>query len=136
MKKIPPMRIDIRSERAERIIAEHYAGNSNPLTITTCVRSPHDIQSWQSSPQSKRRSGMTLEYATIRYHQELMSISLEVLAPHSLPVVFDRADGQRSRPDKGRIKSLSDSGLISGRTFNDELVFAAPESGRPAHERH
>ena len=47
MKKISPVRIDIRFERAERIIAEHYAGNSNPHTKTTCVRPPHDIQSWQ-----------------------------------------------------------------------------------------
>ena len=80
---------------------------------------------------------MTLKYATIRCHQELMSISPEVLAPHSFPVVFVRADGWRRHPDKGRVKSLLDHhGLISGRAFNDELVFAVPGSRRPAIERH
>ena len=100
MKKISPMRIDIRSERAERIIAEHYAENRNPLTKTTCVRSQHNVRSWQSSLRSNRRSGRTLNNTSIQRHQELACKSPEVLPSRSFPAVFDLGDGQRCHLDK------------------------------------
>ena len=132
----PPMRIAICSERVERTIAERYARTSLSLTKTTCVRSQHNVRSWQSSLRSSRRSGRTLNYTSIRCRQELACKSPEVLPSRSFSAVFDLGDGQRCHPDKDWIKSPLDHGLNSGRTFNDELIFAVPESSRLAFERN
>ncbi|PIE08515.1 MAG: hypothetical protein CSA74_01820 [Rhodobacterales bacterium] len=132
------MRIAIRTEDAERIITESYAGASKPLTKTTSVRNPHDLQSWRSSPRGERRADTARKFAAVRFYLELASHSLEPLPSNSFPAVFDLADGRRRYPDKGLIKSLldgEDGELVSGQTINDELVFVLTPSGQAKFER-
>ncbi|WP_026758866.1 hypothetical protein [Sediminimonas qiaohouensis] len=130
------MRIAIRTEHAEQIIADSYAGASKPLTKTTSVRNLHDVQSWRSSPRDERRADTTRKFAAVPFYLELASHSPEPLPPHSFPAVFDLADGQRRYPDKGLIKSLLDQGLVSGQTISDELVFVLTQDGQATFERH
>jgi len=129
------MRIAIRTEHAERIIAESYAGASKPLTKTTSVRSVHGVQSWRSSPRGERRPDTARKTAAVRFYLQLASHSPEPLPPNGFPAVFDLADGQRRYPDKGLIKSLLDEGLVTGQTISDELVFVLTPSGQAMFER-
>ena len=129
------MRIAIRTEHAERIIYDSYAGASKPLTKTTSVRNPHDLQSWRSIPRGERRADTARKFAAVPFYVELAGHSPEPLPPNSFPAVFDLADGQRRYPDKGLIKSLLDEDLISGQTINDELVFVLTPSGQAIFER-
>ncbi|MBU2889861.1 hypothetical protein [Celeribacter halophilus] len=129
------MRTAIRTQHAEQIIADSYAGASKPLTKTTSVRDIHDVQSWRSSPRRERRADTARKFAAVPFYLELASHCPDPLPPNGFPAIFDLADGQRRYPDKGLIKSLLDQGLISGQTVNDELVFVLTPPGRATFER-
>ncbi|NOD36635.1 MULTISPECIES: hypothetical protein [unclassified Ruegeria] len=129
------MRFAVRTEHAERIITESYAGASKPLTKTTSVRNPHDVQSWQSNPREERRADTARKFAAVPFYLELARYSPEQLPSMSFPAVFDLADGQRRYPDKGLIKSLIDQNLVSGLMVSEELVFVLTQQGQKMFAR-
>lgn len=124
------MRIALRIEDAERIIAGSYAGSSKPITKTTSVCNPQDIRSWQSNPREERRPDTARKFAAVPFYLKLASHCPVSLPPNSFPAVFDLADGQRRYPDKGLIKSLLERELLSGETIGNELVFVLTPSGQ------
>ena len=123
------MRIALRTNNAEQIIADRYAGVSKPLTKTTSVRSPHDVQSWRSNPKPER-GDLDRKLAAVPFYLELASHCPDALPDHAFPAVFDLADGQRRFPDKGLIKTLLDQSLVVGRMAHGELIFELTERGR------
>jgi hypothetical protein len=123
------MRIALRTDNAEQIIAQRYAGASKPLTKSTSVRFPHDVQSWRSNPKPAR-GDLDRKFAAIPFYLELASHCPDPLPGHAFPAVFDLADGQRRYPDKGLIKTLLDQGLVVGQMAEGELIFVLSEAGR------
>ena len=124
------MLIELRAEQAEREIVEGYPSASKPLTKTTSVLSPHDINSWRSNPREERRADTSRKFAAVRFYLWLANETVEALPASSFPAVFDFVDGERRYPDKGVIKSLLEANLIVGQLFRDELVFVLTEAGQ------
>ncbi|MBE2275364.1 MAG: hypothetical protein IAE87_03600 [Rhodobacteraceae bacterium] len=123
------MRIALRTNHAEQIIADRYAGASKPLTKTTSVRSPHDVQSWLANPKPER-GDLARKFAAVPFYLELAGHCPDALPDDAFPAVFDLADGQQRYPDKGLVKTLLVQGLVVGRTVHDELIFELTERGR------
>lgn len=123
------MQINMTSTEAETLVAGAYHGDSKPLSKNTNLRSTQSLDWWQSNGKNETIT-QARKQAAVQCYLHMAGRSREDIPLGVFPAAFLFSDGERRRPDKGLIKVLLQSHMITGRQHNGELIFELTERGR------
>ncbi|MDX0698064.1 hypothetical protein GOD53_29125 [Sinorhizobium medicae] len=122
------MRIAQRSAFATRLARTLYAGDSPPISVVKAEDKPLNLDWWTTNPQAESADSDRHSAALVLYLEISKSSKIE-LPEYTFPARLD-FDDQSMRPDKGVIKVLLESGLVSPRMMGAQLMFDVTHEGR------
>ena len=123
------MQINMTSTEAETLVAGAYLGDSKPMSKNTNLRKAQSLDWWQSNGKNETIT-QARKQAAVQCYLHMAGSSREDIPQGAFPAAFLFSDGERRRPDKGLIKVLLQSHMITGRQHNGELIFELTERGR------
>jgi hypothetical protein len=123
------LQIDMTSTEAETLVAAAYLGDSKPMSKNTNLRNTQSLDWWRSNDKNETFT-QARKQAAVQCYLHIAGRSREDIPLGAFPAAFLFSDGERRRPDKGLIKVLLQSHMITGRQHNGELIFELTERGR------